>query len=472
MKEADWRRALGPAYEAALEYLEGLPNRPVRPVATLAALRASLATPLPDHGQDSEAVVADLAAAAEPGVIGSGSGRFFGFVVGGALPAALAADWLTSVWDQNAGLYVIGPAAAVVEDVAASWILELLGLPPTASVGFVTGAQMANFTCLAAARHHVLQDAGWDVETGGLAGAPPVRVVAGAERHSTIDRALRLLGIGTDALVPVAVDNEGRMIPAALAATLRAGAGPTIVCAQVGHVNTGAIDPVAEICPLAREAGAWVHVDGAFGMWAAASPTRRELVRGVDAADSWAVDAHKWLNVPYDSGLAICAHPEAHHAAMGVRASYLVHGSGGERDALDYNPEFSRRARGFAVYAAIRALGRSGLADMVERSCRLARRFAEQLSALPGVTVVNDVVLNQVLVRFTDSRDERDDDVHTRKVIHRVQEEGVCWMSGATWHGEAVMRISVTNWSTDEADVDASVASIARCAAESSTPAR
>jgi glutamate/tyrosine decarboxylase-like PLP-dependent enzyme len=453
----DWKGPLGEAFDRSVAYLEGLPDRPVPGAATLAGLRASLGGPLPEKPTPARDVIAALAAAAEPGVTASSSGRFFGFVVGGATPAALAADWLTSVWDQNAGLYVLGPAASVVEETAAAWLAELLGLPPGVSVGYVTGAQMANFTALAAARGEVLRRVGWDADAQGLWGAPPVRVLAGAGRHGTIDRALRFLGMGTGSVVPVAMDDQGRMVPSALRSALASGSGPAIVCAQVGNVNTGAVDPMAEICAIAREHGAWVHVDGAFGLWAAASPRLRHLVAGAELADSWATDAHKWLNVPYDSGVVLCAHPAAHRAAMGTRASYLMHSAGDERDALDYNPEFSRRARGFAVYAAIRALGRSGVADLVERCCRLAGRFADRLSGA-GFEVLNEVVLNQVLVRFGD-------DSHTRRVIAGVQVDGTCWMSGTTWQGREAMRISVSNWSTDEDDVDRSVAAILRAAA-------
>ena len=397
-------------------------------------------------------------------MVASGSGRFFGFVIGGATPAALAADWLASTWDQNAGLYVIGPSASVVEEVAGEWLAELLGLPTGVSVGFVTGAQMANFTALAAALHDVLRRVGWDLAADGLWGAPRVRILAGQARHGTIDRALRFLGVGKGAIVEVDSDDQGRMKSEALAALLEEGEGPAIVCTQVGNVNSGAIDPVGEICEIAHRHGAWVHVDGAFGLWAAASPRLRALLTGVELADSWATDAHKWLNVPYDSGLAFCAHPDAHRAAMGIRAGYLMHSAGGERDPLDYNPEHSRRARGFAVYAALRALGREGVTELVERCCALASRFAEQLAAADDVELLNQVVLNQVLVRFRAG--DGDDDAHTHRVIERVQHDGTCWMSGTTWQGRAAMRISVSNWSTDEADVDRSVAAILRCARE------
>lgn len=461
MEQPDWAQPLDTAYQQALAYLSGLPDRPVGARASLPELRAALGGAMPEHPGDAGEVVAALAAAAEPGLVATPSGRFFGFVIGGATPAALAADWLTAAWDQNAGLYAAAPSAAVVEEVALGWLAELLGLPADVTAGFVTGGQMANFTGLAAARHEVLRRAGWDVETDGLIGAPRMRVLAGVERHDTVDRALRYLGLGTAAIVPVEVDQQGRMIVEALRRELRAGSGPVIVCAQVGNVNSGGIDPVAEICDAAHEAGGWVHVDGAFGLWAAASPRLRPLLAGVERADSWATDAHKWLNVPYDSGLVFCAHPAAHRAAMGVRASYLIHGTGDERDQMDYNPEFSRRARGFPVYAAIRALGRFGIAELVERGCTLARSFAEQLAAHDGVEVLAEVVLNQVLVRFL--APDGDHDAHTRRVVQLVQRDGTCWMSGTTWRGQAAMRISVSNWSTDQTDVDRSVAAILHC---------
>jgi glutamate/tyrosine decarboxylase-like PLP-dependent enzyme len=469
MDRPDWKAPLGTAFNHAMAYLDGLPERPVSVRASLTDLRTALGGPLPARPLPPDQVVAALAAAVEPGVVASSSGRYFGFVVGGATPAALAADWLTSVWDQNAGLYVLGPAASVVEETASAWLIELLGLPAPTSVGFVTGGQMANFTALATAVRDVLHRIGWDVDTDGLWGAPRVRVIVGEGRHGTIDRALRLLGMGTGSIVAVPMDGQGRMIVPALAQALAGSDGPTIVCAQAGSVNTGAIDPMGEICDLAHRSGAWVHVDGAFGLWAAASPRLRPMLAGVERADSWAMDAHKWLNVPYDSGLVLCAHPAAHRAAMGVRASYLVHAEGGERDALEYNPEHSRRARGFAVYAAIRALGGTGIADLVERSCALARRFADRLSAA-GVEVLNEVVLNQVLVRFHAAGG--DHDAYTRRVLDLLQDDGTCWMSGTTWNGMAAVRISVSNWSTDQDDVDRSVAAIMACAASAAAEMR
>ena len=472
MREPDWKGPLGEALEQALTYLEGLPTRPLGPPADAADLREALGGPLPQHGNDPREVVAALARAADPGIMASGSGRFFGFVVGGTMPAPLAADWLAGAWDQNAGLAVIGPAAAAVEDVTGRWLAELLGLPAGVSVGFVTGAQAATFTGLAVGLAEVLRTAGWDVVTRGLWGAPPVRVLAGEDRHGTIDRAVRFLGMGTGAIEPVAADDQGRMRPDALRRALDAGSGPVIVCAQAGNVNSGSVDDLGAICDLAHEHGGWAHVDGAFGLWAAASPRLRHLVAGVERADSWATDAHKWLNVPYDSGVVLCAHPEAHRRVMGGRAGYLVQAGDGDRDGLDYGPDHSRRARGFAVHAALRALGRQGVADLVERSCDLARRFADRLAAVEGVEVLADVVLNQVLVRFPGTRTgsgpgpdpDPDGDARTRRVVERVQAEGTAWLSGTTWRGRAAMRISVSNWSTDTADVDAAVAAILRCA--------
>jgi glutamate/tyrosine decarboxylase-like PLP-dependent enzyme len=457
------RRLLEETAGRAADYLEGIPERPVGPSAGVEELRSSLGGPLPELPTDAREVIEDLAAAAEPGLVASPGSRYFGFVIGGTLPAALAADWLTSAWDQNAGLYVCGPSAAVIEEVAGAWITELLGLPKGVSFAFVTGCQMAHVTALAAARHSVYARVGWDVNELGLVGAPPVQVFVGAERHVTVDRALRFLGLGAACLVPVPADEQGRMVPAALREALAELDGPAIVCAQAGNLNTGSFDPLDEIADITEEVGAWLHVDGAFGLWAAASPALRHLVAGAERADSWATDAHKWLNVPYDSGIALCAHPEAQQAAMSVRAGYLVHAdSGGPRDQLDWNPEFSRRARGFPIYAAIRSLGRTGVAELVERCCAHARRFAEVLGATPSVEVLGDVVLNQVLVRFLDRAG--DHDAYTRSVIETVQNDGTCWLSGTTWHGMAAMRISVCSWATTGEDVERSLEAILRAA--------
>jgi len=456
---------LARAAELARSFLDTLPARPVRESGSLADLRRALALPLADAGVPPVQVIDELARAADPGIVAMAGPRYFGFVIGGSLPVATAADWLTAAWDQNAGLYVDSPAAAIVEDVAAGWLLDLFGLPQTASVGFVTGGQMANFTCLAAARHAVLDRAGWDVEERGLQGAPTVNVVVGEEAHATIFASLRFLGLGAATARRVATDAQGRMRADALREVLAKISGPTIVCAQAGNVNTGAFDPLEEIASLARARDAWLHVDGAFGLWAAASPAHRHLTTGVAAADSWASDGHKWLNVPYDSGFAIVKDPAVHRAAMSIGAAYLVAGDAARRDALDWVPELSRRARGFPVYAALRFLGRRGVAELVARCCTLARRIAERLAAAPGVAILNDVVLNQVLVRFGDS-----DDV-TRAVIERVQEDGTCWLAGTTWHGKGAMRVSVCNWSTTAGDIDRSAdAILAASRAESPRP--
>jgi glutamate/tyrosine decarboxylase-like PLP-dependent enzyme len=452
----DLRDLLHAAADHAATYLEGVPERPVRAQVDAETVLAQVGGPLPDAGVGARRVLDDLVAAADPGILATDSPRFYGFVIGGALPAALAADWMTATWDQNAGLSGPLPAAAAVEDTAGEWLRDVLGLPTSASFALVTGCQMAHVTALAAARQRVLADVGWEVGTQGLVGAPRVRVLAGEERHITLDRALRLLGLGTACLEPVAVDGAGAMRPDALAAALAAGAGPVIVCAQAGNVNTGAVDPLGEIADLGRAAGAWVHVDGAFGLWAAASPRRRALVAGVERAHSWATDAHKWLNVPYDCGIAFVADPDAHQAAMRVTTSYLPAAEeGGLRDAIDWTPEFSRRARGFAVYAALRSLGRDGVAELVDRLCDCAERFAEQLAAEPGVEVLARG-LNQVLVRFGS------DDAATDATIAALQRDGTCWMGGTTWGGRRCMRLSVCNWRTTAADVDRSVAAIRR----------
>jgi glutamate/tyrosine decarboxylase-like PLP-dependent enzyme len=413
--------------------------------------------------------MADVAEAG--GLMGMGSGRFFGFVIGGAVPASLAADWLVTAWDQNTGLFAPSPATSVIEEVAGRWLVDMLGLPEHSSFAFVTGGQMANTTALAAARHHVLEAAGWDVELDGLAGSPPIRLVVSDEVHVTVPRGARFLGIATRTMAKVAVDANGAMIPADLERVLSSGLdGPTIVCCQAGNINTGALDPTSELAEIAHTHGAWLHVDGAIGLWAAA--TRPSRLPGLELADSWSTDAHKWLNVPYDCGITICRHPESHRAAMTVTASYLVQAAPGtDRDPVDWNPEFSRRARGVPVYAALASLGRSGVADIVERSCAHAQRFAELLSAEPDVVVLNDVVLNQVLVRFLSPGGGEDDhDARTRAVIATVQNDGICWLGGSTWRGQAVMRISVSNYSTTEADVEASVESILSAARTTAIP--
>lgn len=456
------------AAEIASDYLERLPERPVGSTATVDDMRRALGGALPQAGESAESVLGHLARGADPGIVATAGPRYFGFVVGGTLPVTVAVDWLTSTWDQNAGLFVLSPANAVAEETAGGWLRELFGLPAGASVGFVTGCQAANFSALAAARHALSQRSGWDVEARGLYGAPEIEVVVGAEAHVTVHTALQMLGLGRERVHRVAIDDQGRMLPAALAATLAPLAGrPTLVCVQAGNVNSGAFDALDEIADLTAPHGAWLHVDGAFGLWAAASPRHRELVRGLERADSWATDAHKWLNVPYDSGLVFCAHPEAHRAALTAHADYLEQTEGRERDPFEWAPEFSRRARGFAVWAALRHLGRDGVADLVDRCCRHARRFAELLATPARIEILNDVVLNQVLVRFAPpagAADAAAGDDYTREVIRRVQLDGTCWLSGTTWQGRAAMRISVANWSTTDADVERSAAAIRRAA--------
>jgi glutamate/tyrosine decarboxylase-like PLP-dependent enzyme len=449
------------AAEHAAEYRRGVGERPVARPFDAAELTVALGGPLPEDGAEPDAVIEELIAAVEPALVASAGPRYFGFVVGGSLEASVRADILTTGWDQMAFNYLSSPAAALVEEVAGDWLKEALGLPRDASFGIGTGGQGANDVGIAAARHRALAQAGWDVEARGLSGAPRIRVVAGEERHATIDRSLRLLGIGADAIEPVRADANGAIVPEALAEALERGSdAPTIVCVQAGNVNTGACDDLARACQLGHEHGAWVHVDGAFGLWAAASPTTRELVRGIEDADSWAVDGHKWLNVPYDTGFVFCADPDAHAASMSYSAAYLAgQAEGAPRGPSDYVPESSRRARGFATWAALRELGRTGIAELVDRCCALARRFGERLGTLDRVEIGNEIVLNQVLVAFGD--DERTD-----RVIDAVQREGTCWMGGTTWHGRRYMRIAVSNWSTTEADVDRCVAAIERVAAK------
>ena len=446
--------------EHIADYRETVAENPVAPSVQPNRVSAALGGPLPDEGVAPAVVIEDLIAATVPALVATAGPRYFGFVVGGAMDSATCADLLATGWDQPAFNAITAPAAAIAEEVAGAWLKELLGLPASASFGFVTGGQGANTVGLAAARHHVLKQVGWDVEERGVVGAPAIRVVASEERHATIDRSLRLLGIGTAAVQPVAADGNGATDIHALSRALdAAGEGPTIVCLQAGNVNTGACDDLAGACDVAQQRGAWVHVDGAFGLWAAASPSTRHLVAGIERADSWATDGHKWLNVPYDSGYVFCAHPAAHVASMSFTAAYLVgHGSGPIRAPSDYVPESSRRARGFATWAALRELGRAGVVDLVDRCCALARRFAEQLGALDGVTIANDVVLNQVLVSFGD-------DDRTDRVVALVQQDGTCWMGGTTWHGRRLMRISVSNWTTTAADVDRSVDAITRALA-------
>jgi glutamate/tyrosine decarboxylase-like PLP-dependent enzyme len=441
--------AFGRAAELAEEHLAGIADRRVGAALSYEDAVAALDEPLPEHGEDPVAVIEHLAATAGPATVASPGPRYFGFVTGGALPAALAADWLASAWDQNAFSRVSSPAAAAIEAVVERWVLEALDLPHDAVVGVTTGATTANFVGLAAARHAVLERVGWDVEADGLIGAPEIRVLVGEQVHASLLSALRYVGLGADRAERVPTDDQGAMRADALELDDR----PTIVCAQAGEVATGAIDPLGAIAGVVREHGGWLHVDGAFGLWAAASPRYRHLTAGAERAHSWAVDAHKWLNVPYDGALSIVADSAPVRAAMGMRASYLPDEEG--REPIDYVPESSRRARALPIYAAMRQLGRSGIAELVDRCCALARRAAAAMEQLDGAQVLNDVVLNQVLVRFGDS-----DDV-TRGVIEHVQNGGEAWLGGTVWNGQAAARVSVSNWSTTEADIDRLAAALA-----------
>ncbi len=427
-------------------------DRGVTPTREALANLRRLDEPLPEHPTDPAAVIALLDEIGSPATLGSAGGRFFGFVVGGSLPATVAANWLAAAWDQNAGIVVLSPIAARLEEVAMRWLLAVLGLPSACGVGFVTCATQANFSGLAAARHALLARRGWNVETQGLFGAPPIRVVVGEEVHVSVLKALMLVGLGSERVIRVPVDGQGRM---------RADALPrlddnTLVCLQAGNVNTGAFDPAEEIIRRAKAAGAWVHVDGAFGLWAAAAPARARLTKGFAAADSWAIDAHKWLNVPYDSGMVVVRDARHLHAAMAVNAPYLVIGE--SREPEHYTPEFSRRARGVEVWAALRSLGRQGLADLIERTCRYATRFAEGLREA-GYEILNDVVINQVLVSFGDAE-------LTRRVIAGVQADGTCWAGGTVWQGRTAMRISVSSWATTEDDVERSLEAMLRVATD------
>ncbi|HEY1317201.1 MAG TPA: pyridoxal-dependent decarboxylase [Gaiella sp.] len=448
------RELLRRAAELAADHLDTLDTRPVYPRASVDELSTRIDVPLPDGPTDPAEVVEELAAALEPGVVASQSGRYFGFVVGSSLPAALAADILVSAWDQNLGLLSLGPSALVAENTAGAWVKDLLGIPADASFAFVTGCQTAHFTCLAAARQHVLAAVGWDLVEQGLAGSPPITVILGSKRHSTIDRALRYLGIGRAQIRVLDALADGRLDPAALADALAESDGPTIVCAQAGEVNSGVFDDLSAVADAVEGTGAWLHVDGAFGLWAAAAPSLRHLLAGSDRADSWATDAHKWLNVPYDCGIAFCAHPDAHREAMTAQAVYLMREGDVIREPVDWTPEHSRRARAVPVYAALRQLGRTGVAELVERSCARARRFAAGIEELPGCEVLNDVVLNQVLFRFGD-------DETTAAALAAVQASGEAWMSGTEWDARRAIRLSVSSWRTTERDVDRAVAAFA-----------
>jgi len=436
--------------ERSVQYLAGLQKGNVFPSSVAIDALAKLDELLPDGPGDIETVIGLLDNIGSPATVLTAGGRYFGFVIGGSLPAALAANWLAGAWDQNAGLRITSPIASALEQISLGWLLDVLSLPAGAGGGFVSGATMANFTALAAARHAILKKQGWDVEAKGLFGAPPVTVIVGDEVHVSVLKALCLLGFGRERVIRVPVDGQGRMRADALPELTE----PAIVCIQAGNVNTGAFDPANEICAAAQRAGAWVHVDGAFGLWAAAAPEHAHLTSGFEKADSWATDAHKWLNVPYDSGIIFCRNPEHLCGAMSTTAAYLT--TGEQREPHHYVPEMSRRARGIEIWAALRSLGRSGLSDLIERTCNYARRFAEGLTQA-GYPILNDVVLNQVLVAFGDAET-------TRRVIAGVQADGTCWCGSTEWQGHTAMRISVSSWATTESDVEHSLEAILRIA--------
>ncbi len=444
------RELLEDAAQRAIAYLKGVEARGVAPDARALEQLNQLDTPLPMQGTDAAQVLHTLDEVGSPATVASAGPRYFGFVIGGSIPSTVAAQWLAAAWDQNAGLVASSPIGAKLEDVARRWLLDVLDLPREAGVGFVTGATMANFTALAAARHAILARQGWDVEAKGLFGAPPIKVIVGGEVHVSLLKALSMLGVGRERVVRVPVDGQGRMRVDALAVEDE----NTIVCIQAGNVNTGAFDPAGEICEIAHKASAWVHVDGAFGLWARACPDRSFLGAGLEVADSWGTDAHKWLNVPYDSGLAFVRDPQQMRAAMSATAAYLLVGE--SREPYDFTPEMSRRARGVEIWAALSSLGRQGLADMIARDCRLAERFATQLAAA-GCQILNDVCLNQVLVSFGEPE-------ATKRVIAAVQQDGAAWFGGTLWQGKTAMRVSVSGWSTTEEDVDRSVQAILRVA--------
>jgi glutamate/tyrosine decarboxylase-like PLP-dependent enzyme len=442
----------------ALHYIDTVNTRPIAAASSIADLRAHLGGATPEMPMAPAQVIDELVEATSGGILGSTSPRFFGWVIGGTLPVALAADWLTSTWDQNAASNVTAPAEAVIEDICGQWAKDLLGVPATASFAFVTGCQMAHTTAFAAARHKLLRDRGWQVEEQGLAGAPQLRVLTTENRHESIIRTVRLLGIGTSAICYIKTDADGRMDCAALEAAFRAAPDvPTIVCLQAGDLNTGVFDPFEPACRIAHARQAWVHIDGAFGLWAATSPKYRRLLAGAEHADSWATDGHKWLNLPFDSGLVFVADAAAHSAAFAQSTSYSVP-SGELRNQKDWNPEWSRRGRGFPAYAAIRALGRSGIADIVERSCVHAERLVTEIGRLPGAEIIARPVINQGLVRFLSpdgNHDQRTDDV-----IARIQAYGVAWFGGVTWHGKRALRVSVCNRATTDKDVNITIASV------------
>jgi glutamate/tyrosine decarboxylase-like PLP-dependent enzyme len=446
--------AMEQASRHAVVYRRTIAAAETTPTATYADMLAAFAAPTPEQPGDAQAIIDELIERATPGIRASTGPRFFGWVIGNSHPTGVAADWLAAAWGQNAGNLLAAPASSAVEAVAAEWLLDLLGLPAQASVGLVTGATIANFTCLAAARGEVLRRVGWDVEADGLFGAPPVEVLIGADAHATVFSGLKYLGFGAKRVTTIETDDMGRMRPAAFEAALRSATGPIIAIAQAGQINTGASDPFDAIVPAAHDAGAWVHVDGAFGLWALAAPARKAQVAGVAQADSWGTDGHKWLQTPYDCGFAIVRDADAHRRAMAISASYLPPAEGAERDPSAYVPELSRRARGFATWAMIRQLGRAGIAEMVERNCAIAHHMGETLAAAPGVALVCPAVLNQVMVRFGD------DDALTLAVVERVQADAVAFIGASQWRSQWVMRVSVSSAATSFADADVTVAAV------------
>ena len=453
MTDSDFA-AMMRAAQGAIDYRRHIATAETTPAASYGEILPVFDAPVPDQGGDADAIIAELIERATPGIRASTGPRFYGWVIGSSHPTGVAADWLTAAWGQNAGNILAAPAASAVEAVAARWLLDLLGLPAEASVGFVTGATVANFVCLAAARSEVLRRVGWDVEGDGMFGAPPIEVLIGADAHATVFSGLKYLGLGARRVTTIATDDAGRMLPGAFETALKAASGPVIAIAQAGQINSGASDPFADIAPMAHSAGAWLHVDGAFGLWAQASPHYASLTKSVELADSWATDGHKWLQTPYDSGFAIVRDAEAHRRAMAISASYLPPAEGAERDPSAYVPELSRRARGFAAWAMIRQLGRAGIAEMVERCCRVAARIAERAAAEPGIALVLAPELNQVMFRFGHS------DAATIATVQRVQDDGVAWIGGAQWRGQWVMRVSVSSSATTETDADITSAAI------------
>lgn len=465
MKKLDpvFRSALDSAYTHAISHLEHLDETSVAATSDVETLRARVARPLPSEGIPADEAVAELVRNVEGGLLGSAGGRFFGWVIGGVLPAALAADWLTSAWQQNGALYATSPAGAIVEETVGAWLKDIFGLPDHASFALVTGCQMAHVTGLAAARHALLAKRDWDVEARGLYGAPPIRLLSSDVRHASFERAVRLLGLGHANVVDLPVDAEGKLVPRALAEELaKAPDAPAIVLLQAGDINIGAYDDFESIVPIAKQYGAWVHVDGAIGLWVTASQRRKHLLKGIERCDSWATDGHKWLNVPFDCGFAFVANPDAHRASLSVRASYLTHASAA-RDQMDWNPEWSRRSRSFAVYAALRQLGRQGVAELVDRCCDHARSIVNGIGELEGAEVLWEPTINQGLVRFPDPRPSATDvdhDRHTDAVIAAILKTGEAFFGGTTWRGRRAMRVSVCNWQTSEADVSRVIAAV------------